>query len=198
MSNPTPTNHSLDRRTLVRGAAWTTPMIVVAGTAPAFAVSPTPTLGGSLTFSRSSTADTCTITLGGADPSVLNSQGVWVSDAEAKTPVTGLRMVVYLPTVWSGATIARGTNGKTSWSPLTQLSSISNPPVGMPNDYVAFETSYSGAWSYDAANRALLAVDRPFFSLTRRGACASALVMYVRRTAMVGTAPQTIDRSRTL
>lgn len=198
MTQPCPTTTPLHRRTLVRGAAWTSPMVVVTGTAPAFAASPTPALGGALTFNRSSTTDSCRITLGGNGPSVFNSQGFWIADATTTTAATRLTMIVYLPSTWAGATVARGSGGATTWSFLRPLSTITNPPDGMPSSFVAYTTTYSGALTYDAANKALLSLERPFLTLTRAGACASTLTMYVRRTALVDGQTQTVDRNRVL
>lgn len=130
--------------------------------------------------------------------SSFGSEGAWVAKSTATTPVSGLTMIVYLPSAWSGATVARGTGGAATWSQLARLSPITNPPAGMPTTYVAYSTTYTGAWTYDSINRALVTVDRPFFTLTRTGSCASSLVMYVRRTALVAGAQQTIDRSRSV
>lgn len=176
------------RRTLVRGLAWTAPVAAIGVAAPVLAASVAPDLEGRMEVQRNdSGTGQCNMTLGGSGPSDYTgsygtSTGTWVQNARSTTTVTNLTITVYLPAVWSGATV---TNlGSPGWTPLVQVANPVYPP-GVPTTYVAYTTSYGGAWNYDSVNRALETATRTNFRLSRSGDCLNALTIYVERTATV-------------
>ncbi|PPI52134.1 hypothetical protein [Rathayibacter toxicus] len=141
-----PSENGVERRTLVKGAAWSVPIIATAGATPAFAASPTPTLA--FTQSSYSGAGCGTIT------------GVQVKrTVDGTAPDAGKTVSV---TLADGYTFADGTttySGTTDANGLITLPDIKVPAKGgnskfsASSDTLAASASVSGTQNSPALYR---------------------------------------------
>ena len=120
---------SIQRRTIIRGAAWAAPAVVAASAAPAFAVTtvPQPRLFTHGRVNRSSTQDgvhvqwvsidlaayTNTPVPAAPDP---NLDGVSIVNSVAGTAITQTQIVIYLHRSGITFTLDTGSQGGSGWS----------------------------------------------------------------------------------
>ncbi|ROZ63028.1 hypothetical protein EDL96_07925 [Kocuria soli] len=183
-SNTTRDGQGVSRRTVVRNVMWTTPVVVAATAAPAYAASPSEELGlqgwVSVAKSCSSTTQGSVVTID-ATSGRYPDRGLWVIGGDGDSTVTSASLTVYLSSSlgtipWS----ARA--GNTGWSvPVVDASAPRRA------GYTAYTTRYSGTWRHDPANNVLLSVGQPRFSgrLPSYTACAQDLSVYSYRKATV-------------
>ncbi|PPH21223.1 hypothetical protein [Rathayibacter toxicus] len=123
-----PSENGVERRTLVKGAAWSVPIIATAGATPAFAASPTPTLA----FTQSSYSGTGCGTI----------TGVQVKrTVDGTAPDPGKTVTV---TLANGYTFANGTttySGTTDANGLITLPDIKVPAQGGNSTFSASSDS---------------------------------------------------------
>ncbi|PPH62543.1 hypothetical protein [Rathayibacter toxicus] len=141
-----PSENGVERRTLVKGAAWSVPIIATAGATPAFAASPTPTLA----FTQSSYSGTGCGTI----------TGVQVKrTVDGTAPDAGKTVSV---TLADGYTFADGTttySGTTDANGLITLPDIKVPAKGgnskfsASSDTLAASASVSGTQNSPALSR---------------------------------------------
>lgn len=110
------------RRTVVKGAMWSAPVIAVGTAAPAGAVSPLPPgLQGWVTVGKNcNTFGNDTLTINGtggngAEPPNTGTRGIWIYITTSSTTLANARMTFYYPnsvapSTWSAA------SGNSGWS----------------------------------------------------------------------------------
>ncbi|WP_435199855.1 hypothetical protein [Janibacter sp. GS2] len=135
------------RRSVVKGAAWATPTIVLGNAAPAMAASRPPGLQGWVTVGKSCGNGPDTLTIDGtggdnANPPTANSRGIWVFNVTSSTVLTNARLTVYYPSSLGtiGWTAASGNSG---WS-VPSVDNGAPPKAG----FIAYTSTYSGAWTF--------------------------------------------------
>lgn len=170
------------RRTVVRGAAWAVPAVVVATSAPAFAASPVPPggLDGWVELQRRC-GD------GGRGPTQLTidgagnypDRGLWVFVSPAGPTPSNATITFYLQS--SGLTFSNSSG--TGWSNLVRASGLDS--TAPASGYYAYQTTYTGTWTYtDASGTATdrwVADTDPTFQTTYSTNCVTVRV-YARRT----------------
>lgn len=130
----------LSRRTLAKGAAWATPVITLAATAPATAASPQPGLQGWVNLATQCTGSwsrTQSLTIDGRG--TYPDRGLWVFNTTPSTNITNASITFYFASsslIWSAAA------GNSGWSTPVVDSSAPNQ-----QGYTAYTTNYSGAWN---------------------------------------------------
>lgn len=176
------------RRTVVRGAAWAVPAVVVATSAPAFASSPVPPggLNGWVELERSCGAQyPTTLTIDGTGS--YSSRGLWVyMSPPGPSAPTGADIIFYFQKNNLSFTNSSGAG----WSNLTRVPSLDvNAPA---TGFYAYQTVYTGAWTpYDpagTANDRWEAATDPKFSTTYSSSngCVN-ITAYARRTVTTAT-----------
>ncbi len=188
------------RRTVVKGIAWSVPVVAFSAPVVAYAASG-PVLGGLMDLSRNNSGGTCSLVSGGTGGSVYVSEGstsnvgTWVTDTQTTTTITGLTITLWLPATW--ATVSIDNRGGLNWSNVTSVTATR--PTGVPADYVAYRTSYTGTWSRNATTGAMTTTTRQDFTLNRSTSCSSATsTVYVERTAVIDGQTQTSVNTRSL
>lgn len=140
------TDTTLKRRTLVKGAAWVSPAIVVGNAAPAMAASRPPGLQGWVTVGKQCRRGGDTLTIDGtggdnANPPTDNSRGIWIFNVTASTVLTNARITIYYPSslniTWAAAT------GNSGWSVPTADATVPSRP-----GFTGYTSTYSGAWNF--------------------------------------------------
>lgn len=132
------------RRTVVRGAAWAVPAVVVATSAPAFAASPVPPGGLDGWVELEKRCDDrrgptrLTVDGTGSYP----NRGLWVFVTPAGPTPSNATIIFYL----QSSTLTFSNSSGTGWSNLVRASGLDTtaPATG----YYAYQTTYTGAWTY--------------------------------------------------
>lgn len=168
------------RRTLVKGAAWSVPVVAMAGGAPAMAASPPipPNgLNGWVTLSRRCQfgADFFidgrgTFTGGGA-----NDRGIWTFVPDPDANITFAQIIFYFDRSDLSFTNSSGAG----WSNLTRAAVLDGGAPGY-----AYETQYTGLWTYYPGSEAWVADTDPYWSSNLGSGCAE-ITAYARRTITV-------------
>ena len=169
------------RRTVVRGAAWAVPAVVVATSAPAFAASPVPPggLDGWVLLQRRCDGDRgpTQLTIDGAGN--YPDRGLWVFVSPRGPAPSNATITFYLQS--SGLTFSNSSG--TGWSNLVRASGLDS--TAPANGYYAYQTTYTGTWTYtDASGTATdrwVADTDPTFQTTYSTNCVTIRV-YARRT----------------
>ena len=179
------------RRTVVKGAMWSAPVIAVGTAAPAQAASPLPPgLQGWVTVGKNcSTFGNDTLTINGtggngAEPPNTGTRGIWIYNTTASTTIANARMTFYYPNsvaplTWSAA------SGNSGWS-VPEVSTVDPPITG----YTAYTTFYTGGWQFrdltGTADDYSLATGRPNFEASKGiSNCGGDIQIYARRTGTV-------------
>lgn len=180
MTTEEPTrSDALKRRTIVKGMAWTVPVVTMATATPAFAASPIPPngLNGWVNLEKSCTYDHFTINgqgnfTGGGD----NDRGIWVWVNDPTATISGAKITFFF--AQSNLT---WTNSSTGWSGLTRTPADDDP--SLPGFY-AYTTTYTlNTWTWNAQHGAWVANGQPFFRRSLSG-CPT-VTAYARRTVTV-------------
>lgn len=174
---------AVSRRTLAKGAAWVTPVLMTGAIAPAVSASPEPGLQGWVGVGKSCDGSTMTLTIDGTGS--YPDRGLWVYNAQP-AQLSNAYITFYYPTGLRTIT----------WSPNASNSNWSTPVVDSTatpiSGYTAYTTRYSGTWTYHAtgADGPYSTADgQPNFSATVNRAstyCSSGVNLYARRTVTVG------------
>lgn len=174
---------STTRRTLVKGAAWSVPVAVVAGNAPAMASSPIPPngLNGWVELSRNCgrtyefQIDGRGTFTGGGD----NDRGIWTFVPDPNAQITNATIVFF----FSRSDMTFNNQSGVGWSNLQRAPQLDGTS---PNSgYYAYTTTYNGSWTYVPAHEAWVADSDPYWrSDLARGTC-STICAYARRSLTV-------------
>lgn len=172
------------RRNLVKGAAWTVPVVAVAAAAPMAAASPIPPTGlnGWISQSRSCSRTRWLIQDGrgnftGGGP---NDRGIWTFVADPNAVITYAQLIVY----HNYSNISYQNNSEAGWSNLDRNPALdSTAPAG----FYAYEATYTGTWVYSAQYGAWYATGDPYWTGLRTGTSNGCVAVstYGRRTITV-------------
>lgn len=182
-------NTSVRRRQVVKGAAWTAPVIAMGTAAPAQAASPLPPgLQGWVTVGKNCGTDRLTIdgTGGGnASPPNNNSRGLWIYNTTASTQIANARITFYYPSSY-GTITWTAVSGNSNWS--VPVPSTVDPPIA---GYIAYTTVYSGGWQFmnlpGTANDYSRATGGPNFRASVNVSCSGTIPIFARRTVTVNS-----------
>ena len=173
----------LSRRSLMKGAAWAAPALIVATTAPAYAASAPPLngLNGWVSVSGSCTRNGSTLSLDGRGSFTgggNSDRGIWTFINDPNATLEDVQFIV-----WVKGSDWTFTNGaaQSGWSNLTLM----NPqPSAVPEvGYAAYRATYSGTWTYRPQNGAWVADGHPYWTGTRAGRCTDGQVcIYIDRS----------------
>lgn len=164
---------AVNRRTVVKGAAWAVPAVTVGAAAPAMAASPDPGLNGWVVISRGSDCwlggCTCHVRYDGYRDGDAYFDGVrlglWVWDAHSSEITEAPSLTIHLPYTVSW----QSQSGSVGWSLPTY--------VGQDSDgFYMYRTNYSGGYVDQTGTDGLPEVvltGRPHFLGTRNGSCPS-------------------------
>lgn len=177
-----------NRRTIVKGMAWTVPAVTVVGVAPAFAASPEPGLNGWVIISRSQRRGnwpnyryTCYVHYDGyRDNATYHTDGtrlgLWVFDATI-AQVSAIKITFHLPyqvDEWQAE------DGNIGWSvPVAD---------GTQDGFYRYTSFYSGSMTQgtdDQGRPEVLLVGRPNFTGTVSGRCSTDRRQKITRSATV-------------
>ncbi|QNF93458.1 hypothetical protein [Janibacter sp. YB324] len=176
-------NTSVRRRQVVKGAAWTAPVIVMGTAAPAQAASPPPPgLQGWVTVGKNCGTDRLTIdgTGGnGAEPPNTGTRGLWIYNTTASTQIANPRITLYYPSSL-GTITWTAVSGNSNWS--VPVPSTVDPPIA---GYIAYTTFYTGGWQFRSAYGYSRASGRPNFQASVNISCSGTIPIYARRTVTV-------------
>lgn len=185
-------NTVMRRRTVVKGAAWSAPVIAVGTAAPALAASPLPPgLQGWVTVGKdcnNSGNDVLTIngTGGnGAEPPDTGTRGLWIYNTTNSTTIANARITFYFPNSVAPLTWT-AVSGNSGWT-VPVVSTVDPPIAG----FTAYTTYYSGGWEFrdlnpGTANDFTRAIGRPNFQASKEiSSCGSTIQVYARRTVTV-------------
>lgn len=166
---------AVNRRTLVKGAAWAVPAVTVGAAAPAMAASPDPGLNGWVVISRWRDCDdwwgqdcTCYVRYDGyfdGDSSYDGVRlGLWVWDAHSSEITEAPSLTIHLPYTIDSWTPQNGNSG---WSVPTLIGQDSE-------GFNMYRTTYSGAYVDQTGSDGLpeiVLLGRPHFLGRRDGSC---------------------------
>lgn len=167
------------RRTLVKGAAWSVPVVTVAGASPAMAASPIPPngLNGWVTLSRRcQRGDDFFIdgqgnfTGGGA-----NDRGIWTFVPDPNANITFAQIIFF----FNRSDLTFTNSSGAGWSNLTRNAGLDGGAPGY-----AYVTHYTGAWTYYPGSEAWVADTDPYWS-SNLGSDCDEITAYARRTITV-------------
>ena len=186
---------SVTRRTLTRGVAWATPVIVVGAAASAHAASPGPPEPGlqgwvRVTKNCRNNNDDMDLTIDGhVDGTrypVPPGYGLYVFNTSGTTVLTNAKSTFYYPSSLGTISWAAGGNNG-NWS----VPSV-DPSVPAISGYTAYSTTYSGSWTYHGPPENptyTIANTVPHFTATvtpgRRMCGDGGLSLYARRAVTV-------------
>lgn len=165
------------RRTVVQGAAWAVPAVMVATATPAFAVSPVPPggLNGWVELQRNCNGPGTNFTIDGRGS--YPDRGIWVFVSPAGPEPTNAEIVFY----FQNNSLTFTNNSQSGWSNLTRATSLDGtaPAAG----YYAYQTTYTGAWTYTTSgeDRWVANSDPKFSTLYSPNRCVN-ISAYARRT----------------
>ncbi|WP_157975567.1 hypothetical protein [Brachybacterium sp. YJGR34] len=183
----TPRPRAASRRALLSTAAWTAPIAITAVSAPAVAAS-APQLGGSISLNSSCSGTSQTLTINGT--SAYPTHGIWMERVPNAPSPTAASVTVYFSTTFGNRTWTRVSGGSTAWS--IPVRDTSAPAI---SGFYAYTSNYTGAWTYDPANRRLYNAARPHFQTVRTGStCVDPVTVYVRRRVVLGGQTYTLQR----
>ena len=183
-------NTVMRRRTVVKGAAWSAPVIAVGTAAPAHAASLPPGLQGWVTVGKNcnwQSDDVLTIngTGGnGVEPPNSGTRGLWIYNTTSSTTVANARITFYYPDSLGSLTwTAEPSNS--GWS-VPQVSTVDPPIAG----FTAYTTYYTGGWQFrdlpGTDNDYTRATGRPNFVASKQiNNCDGTIQVYARRTVTV-------------
>lgn len=162
------------RRNLVKGAAWTVPVVAVAAAAPMAAASPIPARGlnGWVQLQRDCDARYQFVIDGVGN---YPNRGLWVFTTQSDAP-TSATITFWLPSPSFTFTNSSGTG----WSNLARNSAIDSqsPATG----YYAYTTTYTGNWNFvSGPDRYEAATDPRFLENDVPGTCGR-ISAYATRT----------------
>lgn len=180
------------RRSIIKGAAWAAPAVLATATIPAYAASK-PALDGWLSNIVSSCSRdrwSMTYTIDG-QVDTYPTRGLWISNAPASATIGATKIIQYIS---DAAGLLKFQRGGTSnqWSTLAYDSTA---PV--KSGYIAYTTTFSGTWQYDAAKKLWFPSTRPYFTASR-STCISPLKVVVARSVTVNGTVYSFERSGTL
>lgn len=184
------------RRSIVKGAAWAAPAVLATATIPAYAASK-PALDGwlsnivsSCSRDRWSGVWSMTYTIDG-QVDTYPTRGLWISNAPASATIGATKIIQYIS---DAAGLLKFQRGGTSnqWSTLAYDSTA---PV--KSGYIAYTTTFSGTWQYDAAKKLWFPSTRPYFTTTV-GKCITALQVITARFVTINSTVYSFERSATL
>ncbi|PWJ27315.1 hypothetical protein ATK17_3506 [Branchiibius hedensis] len=180
---PDTADRRVSRRTLAKGAAWTTPVLLVGVVAPPASASPQPGLQGWVDVGKSCNASfAMTLTIDGTGS--YPDRGLWVYNAQP-AQISNAYITFYYPSglgtiAWTAA------SGNSNWS-VPAVDATAPVIAG----YTAYTTRYSGTWTYHATGTDgpySTADGDPKFTATVAGAgtyCRNGVSVYARRTVTV-------------
>ncbi|KYH45027.1 hypothetical protein [Branchiibius sp. NY16-3462-2] len=169
------------RRTLAKGAAWTTPVLLVGAVTPPASASVQPGLQGWVTVGKSCDSNTMTLTIDGTGS--YPDRGLWVYGPSTQN-IANAFITFYYPSTLAITWAANPTNA--SWS----VPAIDNTAPAI-SGFTAYTTKYSGAWTYHptgADGPYSTANGQPNFTGTAQNAgvlCRNGVNVYARRTVTV-------------
>ena len=186
------TTSGISRRTLAKGAAWTVPAAAVVAIAPSVAASPIPPRGlnGWVTLSRDCRRSNefwidgrGSFTGGGT-----NDRGIWTFVGDPNATITNATIVFYLST--SSATFVNQSGA--GWSNLVRTASLDGaaPATG----FYAYQTTYTGTWSYFPSYEAWAADFDPYWLWNMPNNSCGQVSAYARRTLTVNGETITFTR----
>lgn len=161
-----PHTHSISRRHLAAGAAWTVPAIAVAAMAPNVSASLQPGLQGWVILTKTCRSGdagrSMTIDVNGFGS--YPSRGLWVYNTTSTTTIAAAKITFYFPSALQ-LSFSTATNHSPSWSSLAADSSA--PAIqGM----TAYSASYTGSFAFVPAGNGQpaysYAVGQPHYQAT--------------------------------
>ncbi len=142
----------ISRRTVMKGAAWSAPLLVAAVAAPAYAASdkvPAKGLNGWVEVGRSCGFGTNTYYLDGTKGSFhtggTKDRGIWLFAGPAAA-ISGATMIVYL----SKSDLSFTNGSGAGWSNLVRSSA--DDATKPANGFFAYKATYTGGWTYQTGN----------------------------------------------
>lgn len=180
------------RRNLVKGAAWTVPVVAVAAAAPMAAASPIPPRGlnGWVTLRRncSQNPNFRIDGLGNFTGGGANDRGIWTFVNDPNATLTNAEIVFFFNR--SNLSFTNGSQGG-GWSNLVRVQALDG--TSPANGYYAYRATYTGTWTYFPQYQAWSADGDPYWS-TNIGSCNSGISGYARRTLTVNGETITFTR----
>lgn len=194
---------STNRRTLVKGLAWATPVVLATSAVPAYAASreTAKSLQGKLLAGKScrtAGAGTSTLYIDGTKETYPTG-GLWVGGVSRTDRVTNASMTIYFPTslgtlTWVNTRLAADPTYVPVWTTPTLDSTA---PVR--SGYNAYTIRYSGGWAYNATDRTYIAdVPPKFTSKISYTTCSAGINIYSTRRVSVNGTPYTFTRGPVL
>ncbi len=175
---------AVNRRTLVKGAAWSVPVITVAGAAPALASSPIPPRGlnGWVTLHRDCGGRGNDFWIDGRGSFTgggTNDRGIWTFVDDPEADITHAQIIFWFSRDGWSFTNQSGPG----WSNLTRM----NPqPANRPAPgYYAYVTTYQGSWTYFEAHEAWVADSDPYWTENNMPGTCGQVCAYADRTITV-------------
>lgn len=197
-AHPKVSASAVQRRTLVKGAAWSMPVAAAVAAAPSAAASPIPPRGlnGWVQLSRdcSRTDDFQINGLGTFVDGSDDERGIWTFSPQSSPPVAApaisARIVFFLD-----RNDAIFTNSsQAGWSNLVRNAGLdgSTPQAG----YYAYETTYTGTWTWFPAPQAWSADGDPYWLWNMPSQTCSTVCAYARRSINLTNPVETITFTR--
>lgn len=192
MNQPNETHDGLSRRTVVRGAAWSVPVVAFAGAAPAFAASLPPGLQGWVTVAkrcRWTSQSTLEIDGRGSYP----DRGLWIYNTRETTTIADAKITYYFPNSL-GTLTWQAAAGNSRWS----VPAVDNSAPVIAG-HTAYTSTYTGGWQFvDSPGDGVdytYATGQPHFSANLSySSCQRTITAYARRSVIVNG--ETIDFTR--
>ncbi|WP_251445753.1 MULTISPECIES: hypothetical protein [unclassified Microbacterium] len=183
----------ISRRTVMKGAAWSAPLLIAAVAAPAYAASgkvPPKGLNGWVELRRNCDNNTFVIDgTGSFTNGGTNDRGIWLFAGNTPAPViSGATIIFYI----NKSNLTFTNSSGSGWSNLVRSSGDdgSSPASG----YYAYKTTYTGTWTYHTGNfvdnngdpqtQVWVADSQPKWTASLGQSCPS-LSAYARRTVTV-------------
>ncbi|WP_424464705.1 hypothetical protein [Pseudoclavibacter helvolus] len=126
------------RRSVLRAAAWTTPVIAFATAAPAFAASypKTPGINGWIEFHYPTSGGNGRVTVDATG--TYPARGLWINDVVSTTTVSSIYIVFHFRA--ASGTLNFTKSGSSQWSNLTRVGTIQ---INGGN-YISYRSNYTG------------------------------------------------------
>lgn len=179
------------RRNLVKGAAWTVPVVAVAAAAPMAAASPIPPRGlnGWVTLRRNCgwNPNFRIDGLGNFTGGGANDRGIWTFVNDPNATLTNAEIVFF----FNQNNLSFTNGSQTGWSNLVRAQALDG--TSPANGYYAYRATYNGNWTYFSQYQAWSANGDPYWS-TNIGSCNSGISGYARRTLTVNGETITFTR----
>lgn len=139
----TPAASPINRRNVVKGAAWAVPAVTLAAATPAFAGSPIPPngLNGWVEVRRSCWSNTLTIDGSGDYP----QRGLWTFVPDQNATISGAKITFFI----NINNLTFSNSSQNGWSNLVR--DQTSDGLSPANGHFAYTATYTGGWTYDSS-----------------------------------------------